>query len=114
MKDGKEESVVGYIAVMHTQAFQGPHNIIAKQLQEADDFIEKFMANNQEEHEVCLFTVTGGDFNFDNMSPGDMKTQNSSIWNRYRDPCREHAGEDKPWTVGTEHRGTEDASSLHP
>ena len=43
---------------------------------------------------------------------GDTATQNLSFWSRFEDPCRECVGEDKPWTVGTEHRQPKMSSPL--
>lgn len=35
---------------------------------------------------------------------GDSEVQNLPLWEEYEDPCRESAGRDKPWAIGTEHR----------
>ncbi|XP_068234670.1 sphingomyelin phosphodiesterase 5-like isoform X2 [Palaemon carinicauda] len=102
--DGKELNAVGYFADMHAQAYQGKDKIIARQLEEAEILVNRFIEETKLEDELAVCTILGGDFNCDNMSPGDDATQNSTIWDQYEDPCRERAGEDKPWTIGTEHR----------
>ncbi|XP_066978006.1 sphingomyelin phosphodiesterase 5-like isoform X2 [Macrobrachium rosenbergii] len=104
VKNGKELHAVGYFADMHAQAFQGKDKVVAHQLQEAEKLVKRFIEDTTVEDELVVCTVLGGDFNCDNMSPGDEATQNSPIWDQYEDPCRERAGEDKPWTIGTEHR----------
>ena len=40
------------------------------------------------------------DFNY----LGDRINQNHRLFSRYRDPCADGPGKDKPWAVGTEWR----------
>ncbi|KAG7164617.1 Sphingomyelin phosphodiesterase 3-like [Homarus americanus] len=84
---------VGYVTNIHTQ------------LEEVRQRVKSYISNTHNpQNEVVVFSVIGGDFNCDNMSPGDAGTQDLPLWDEYKDPCRECAGTDKPWTVGTEHR----------
>lgn len=107
VKSTKDESLkaVGYVGNIHTQAYQGKDRVIVHQLEEARNWLNEFVKETHNpQEEVLMFVVLGGDINSDNMSPGDSAVQNLSFWEEYEDPCRDSAGHDKPWTVGTEHR----------
>jgi sphingomyelin phosphodiesterase 3 len=62
---------VGYIANLHTQAFQGKEPAISTQLSESLDFINKFQETSRCIGDNVMFDVVCGDFNADNMSPGE-------------------------------------------
>ncbi|XP_071449888.1 sphingomyelin phosphodiesterase 5-like [Hetaerina americana] len=95
---------VGYIANLHTQAFQGTDAVIYSQLSEAVQFIEKFKEKNSNVGDVVKFDIICGDFNADNMSPGDEDVQYHSLFDEYKDICVEKPGKDKNWAIGTELR----------
>ncbi|KAK4306849.1 hypothetical protein Pmani_021355 [Petrolisthes manimaculis] len=104
-KDGEELRGVGYVSNTHTQAYQGKKLVIARQLTELQETVRQFISETHNpDKEVIIFSVVGGDFNFDNMSPGDRPTRIHPLFTEYEDPCRECEGEDKHWAVGTEHR----------
>ncbi|XP_042892320.1 sphingomyelin phosphodiesterase 5-like isoform X1 [Penaeus japonicus] len=107
MKSQKDESLkaVGYVGNTHTQAYQGKDKVIVHQLEEARRWMNQFVSETHNpQEEILMFVVFGGDLNSDNMSPGDSEVQNLPLWEEYEDPCRESAGRDKPWAIGTEHR----------
>lgn len=56
------------------QAYQGKNLIIVKQLTELQETVRQFIKETHNpEKEVIIFSVVGGDFNFDNMSPGLLR-----------------------------------------
>jgi hypothetical protein len=61
---------VGYIANMHTQAFQGSEAVLLSQLTDAMIFISLFKEQTAQRRDVIDFDIVCGDFNADNMSPG--------------------------------------------
>jgi hypothetical protein len=63
---------VGYIANMHTQAFQGSEVILLSQLTDIFIFVSLFKEKNALSKEIIDFDIICGDFNADNMSPGKM------------------------------------------
>ncbi|XP_046400495.1 sphingomyelin phosphodiesterase 5-like [Ischnura elegans] len=95
---------VGIIANLHTQAFQGFDAVIYSQLSEALEFIENFKEKNLHTGDIVKFDIVCGDFNADNISPGDEDVQNHPIFDEYVDPCVEKPGKDKSWSIGTELR----------
>lgn len=63
---------VGYIANMHTQAFQGSEVILLSQLTDILIFVSLFKEQNALSEEIIDFDIICGDFNADNMSPGKI------------------------------------------
>jgi hypothetical protein len=63
---------VGYIANMHTQAFQGSEVILLSQLTDILIFVSLFKEQNALPEEIIDFDVICGDLNADNMSPGKI------------------------------------------
>lgn len=56
------------------QAYQGKSLIIVKQLTELQETVRHFIRETHNpEKEVIIFSVVGGDLNFDNMSPGMLR-----------------------------------------
>ena len=55
-------------------AYQEMENQIGIALEKTQEAFERFRANNGDggENEETVFAVVGGDFNFDNMSPGGL------------------------------------------
>ncbi|XP_070574342.1 sphingomyelin phosphodiesterase 5-like [Ptychodera flava] len=103
-EDGK--SLVGIIANTHLQSYVDPeksdlhvyqHDSILKWEKE---FREKTLKSD----EVCSFSFLCGDFNCDNMSPGEKGSWTHELFDVYHDVCREKPGKDFDWTVGTEMR----------
>ncbi|KAK8732880.1 hypothetical protein OTU49_006972, partial [Cherax quadricarinatus] len=104
-KNDVDMQAVGYVANTHTQAFQGKDQVLVHQLEEVRLWMKSFIRDTHNaDSEIVVFAVIGGDFNCDNMSSGDRGTQVLPLWNEYEDPCRVCAGDDQPWTIGTEHR----------
>ncbi|XP_037076119.1 sphingomyelin phosphodiesterase 5-like [Pollicipes pollicipes] len=95
---------VGYIANLHTQAYQDQEPIIYQELQQAHTAFERFRQETLGSDEESVFQMMCGDFNYDNMSPGDAMNQSHPMFEDYEDFCRVGPGTDKPWTVGTEMR----------
>lgn len=102
-RHGQQVQAVGYVANLHTLAYEGTKPIISRQLREAHDFISGILKKKLP-NEHLVFSVIGGDFNCDNMSPCNRLTQNLPLWEEYTDVGRKRAGEDYPWTVGSEMR----------
>ncbi|XP_045614422.1 sphingomyelin phosphodiesterase 5 isoform X2 [Procambarus clarkii] len=104
-KRNEELHAVGYVANLHTQAYQGEDKVLVHQLEQTRLWMNTFIQTTHNTRtEIVVFAIIGGDFNCDNLSPGDVGTQNLPLWDEYEDPCRESAGNDKPWTIGTELR----------
>lgn len=70
--DERDNPHVGYIANMHTQAFQGSEVILLSQLTDILIFVSLFKEQNALSEEIIDFDIICGDFNADNMSPGKM------------------------------------------
>ncbi|XP_045194176.2 sphingomyelin phosphodiesterase 3-like [Mercenaria mercenaria] len=98
---GKE---VGYVFNTHLQAFQGDNPIVYRQLTEILKWSSEFRAETFEDGDEVLFDMLCGDFNIDNMSPGDVHVSEHELFETYVDVCREKPGKDYDWTVGTELR----------
>ncbi|XP_038067630.1 sphingomyelin phosphodiesterase 5-like isoform X1 [Patiria miniata] len=93
--------VVGYIAVTQLQAAQET-NIRSGQLDCILNWLSSFHSNTHTEYlELVAFDLLCGNFNFDNMSPGDMPDWSHPVFLIYHDPCRQRPGLDRAWTVGT-------------
>ncbi|KAF0297194.1 Sphingomyelin phosphodiesterase 3 [Amphibalanus amphitrite] len=98
------EQRVGYVANLHTQAYQDRDPIIYEEVRQAQQVLERFCTDSAEPGDRVVFRVMCGDFNYDNISPGDAMNQNHPLFGEFEDFCRVGPGEDKPWTVGTEMR----------
>ncbi|XP_063215961.1 sphingomyelin phosphodiesterase 5-like [Bacillus rossius redtenbacheri] len=95
---------VGYLCNLHTQAYQGEEAVIDKQLSEVSAFISEFRFATTRECEQVCFDIVCGDFNADNMSPGDEDVRESILFAEYQDFCSQKPGSDYKWTIGTELR----------
>ena len=65
------ETHVGYIANVHTQAFQGTDAVLLSQHTDILIFTSMFKEQKTQPGDVIDFDIICGDFNFDNMSPGN-------------------------------------------
>ena len=54
--------------------------------------------------EQVVFDVICGDFNSDNLSPGDALAAENDLFSLYSDPAMVRPGLDQQWAVGTEMR----------
>ena len=61
---------VGYLMNLHTMAYQEKENQIGVALEKAQEAFESFQEAHKVKGEKVAFAVIGGDFNFDNISPG--------------------------------------------
>ncbi|KAJ8302707.1 hypothetical protein KUTeg_019103, partial [Tegillarca granosa] len=114
LSSSEEGDNVGYVYVTHMQAFQvlshyvsantSLNSILDKQLDAVLAWTEEFRSETLKTTDKVLFDVVTGDFNFDNMSPGEKTLSNHKLFSVYEDVCRERPGKDYDWTVGTEHR----------
>ncbi|KAL8615326.1 hypothetical protein ACOMHN_038065 [Nucella lapillus] len=93
---------VGYVYTTHLQAYEGPGSVIVKQLDSIVEWTAEFRKKTADSRDVILFDVVCGDFNFDNLSPADKANRDHGIFDVYHDPCRVKAGQNQPWSVGTE------------
>ena len=64
------ECHVGYIANVHTQAFQGTDAVLLSQLTDILICTSMFKEQKTQPGDVVDFDIICGDFNSDNMSPG--------------------------------------------
>ncbi|KAI8501898.1 hypothetical protein Bbelb_203100 [Branchiostoma belcheri] len=101
-QDGQE--AVGYITTTHMQSYQGPFEILPRQLDELLTWTEDFRRRTLGSDDIQAFDILCGDFNFDNMSPGEKTAREHPLMEKYVDVCRAGPGRDKPWTIGTELR----------
>uniref|UniRef100_A0A3Q3M8X6 sphingomyelin phosphodiesterase n=1 Tax=Mastacembelus armatus TaxID=205130 RepID=A0A3Q3M8X6_9TELE len=97
----KQKNVVGFFNCTHLHAPEGEGEIRCEQLNMVTKWIGDFQATHKQPDEDVVFDVLCGDFNFDNCSPDDTQEQNHSLFEEYRDPCREGPGKEKPWVIGT-------------
>ncbi|TRY67707.1 hypothetical protein TCAL_02291 [Tigriopus californicus] len=100
--NGRRE--VGYLGDLHTMAYQEKENQIEQALTLTQDEFRKFREKHTTENEEVVFATLGGDFNFDNMSPGDAPTQKHPLFREYLDVGAQAPGVDRDWTIGTEWR----------
>ncbi|XP_035678845.1 sphingomyelin phosphodiesterase 5-like [Branchiostoma floridae] len=101
-QDGQD--AVGYITTTHMQSYQGPFEILPRQLDELMTWTENFRRRTLGDDVIQVFDILCGDFNFDNMSPGEKTAREHPLMGKYVDVCKEAPGRDKPWTIGTELR----------
>ncbi|XP_072013767.1 sphingomyelin phosphodiesterase 3-like [Amphiura filiformis] len=96
--------IVGFIAVTQLQVAQ-ENNIRSLQMDSILTWMTSFHSNSDKIEpgamELVAFDVLCGNFNFDNMSPGDMPDWSHPIFLIYHDPCRLRPGCDRPWTKGS-------------
>ncbi|KAF4532969.1 hypothetical protein B566_EDAN000657 [Ephemera danica] len=85
---------VGYIANLHTQAFQGTEPCIYMQLSESLEFMNQFKKSSYVPDHNLVFDVVCA----------DVDIQAHTIFSLYQDPCCKTQGEDYPWAIGTELR----------
>lgn len=95
---------VGFIGNLHTMAFQEKENQIQRALTLTQNEFQTFREQNTADDEKVVFATLGGDFNFDNMSPGDADNQNHPLFQEYLDVGAKAPGVDHGWTIGTEWR----------
>jgi sphingomyelin phosphodiesterase 3 len=95
---------VGILANLHTVAYQGKEQLIREALTQLEAAMADFREETVGKGETLEWEVIGGDFNFDNISPGDRACAEHSILRSYEDPAMAGPGTDVGWTVGTETR----------
>ena len=96
---------IGFLANLHCIAYQEKENLIGASLTLVQKAFKQFKAENFDpENEIEIFSAVGGDFNFDNVSPGDSNNQDHPIFEEYADECSEGPGADHDWAIGTEWR----------
>eukprot|EP00058_Branchiostoma_floridae_P002024 XP_002587512.1 hypothetical protein BRAFLDRAFT_99405 [Branchiostoma floridae] len=98
------QDAVGYITTTHMQSYQGPFEILPRQLDELMTWTEDFRRRTLGDDVIQVFDILCGDFNFDNMSPGEKTAREHPLMEKYVDVCKDVPGRDKPWTIGTELR----------
>ncbi|KAL5016615.1 hypothetical protein ScPMuIL_006204 [Solemya velum] len=96
----KDKTYVGYIYNTHLQAYQGVNNVLEKQLDCMLQWTREFREQTLDLGDVILFDVVCGDFNFDNMSPGEAGLRDHALFSEYEDVGRVRPGLDQKWTVG--------------
>ncbi|XP_052231861.1 sphingomyelin phosphodiesterase 3-like isoform X3 [Dreissena polymorpha] len=97
---------VGYLFNTHLQAFQGTKPIVSSQMSEILLWTTEFRERHDAPGEHVTFDILCGDFNIDNMSPGESSMASHELFEVYTDICREAPGKDHDWTVGTELRSS--------
>jgi sphingomyelin phosphodiesterase 3 len=78
---------VTYVTNLHYQAYQGKDAVIYHQLSETLGALNAFRFKTKSIDDCIIFDAICGDFNFDNLSPGDKATQNHPIFHQYSDIC---------------------------
>jgi hypothetical protein len=72
-KAPNEKRRIGFLANLHLMAYQGKENQIGEALNLVHEEFNQFRSVNvDKENERVIFAVIGGDFNFDNISPGEI------------------------------------------
>ncbi|XP_077983283.1 sphingomyelin phosphodiesterase 3-like [Glandiceps talaboti] len=100
----EDKRVVGYLATTHLQPLPGDQHIHSLQMDEILKAQDEFRIKSLQRNDLIVFDVLCGDFNFDNMSPGEKGAWTHRLFEVYDDVCRERPGQDHRWTVGTEMR----------
>jgi len=95
---------VGILANLHTMAYQGVDPLINFALTEVREMMDKFHKSEVASTEQVVFDVICGDFNSDNLSPGDTLAAENELFRVYTDPAMVRPGQDQGWAVGTEMR----------
>lgn len=99
-----EKNDVGYVFNTHLQAFQGDNPVVHNQLHEILEWTGEFRRDTADPDDKVVLDILCGDFNIDNMSPGELHLSEHELFEEYIDVCREKPGKDFDWTVGTEMR----------
>ena len=95
---------VGILANLHNVAYQGTEQLIAEALKQVEETMDEFRKDVVKPVETLMWEVIGGDFNCDNLSPGDRACAEHSIFRNFEDPAMVEPGKDAVWSVGTELR----------
>lgn len=95
---------VGILANLHTMAYQGVDPLINSALTEVKEMMDMFHKSEVAYTEQVVFDVICGDFNSDNLSPGDALAAENDLFSLYSDPAMVRPGLDQQWAVGTEMR----------
>merc|ERR1719285_91691 len=103
-KIGLGKDRVGILANLHNVAYQGTEQLIAEALKQVEETMDKFRDDVVKPEETLIWEVIGGDFNCDNLSPGDQVCAEHSIFHNFKDVAVVKPGEDAVWAVGTELR----------
>ena len=98
------EGRVGVLATLHMVAYQGRHQLIRGALDQVTEEVRRFREREVAEDEVLEWEVVAGDWNVDNLSPGDRGCAEHEVFREFSDPATVAAGEDQGWSVGTETR----------
>ena len=98
------EGRVGILANLHMVAYQGKEQLIALALTHVEEAMDEFRKEAVRSNESLEWEVVGGDYNCDNMSPGDRACAEHSIFTTFKDPAMVRPGKDAAWAVGTEPR----------
>ena len=98
------EGRVGILANLHMVAYQGKEQLIALALTHVEGAMADFRKEVVASNESLEWEVIGGDYNCDNMSPGDRACAEHSIFSNFKDPAMVRPGKDTAWAVGTEPR----------
>ena len=98
------EGRVGILANLHMVAYQGKEQLIALALTHVEEAIDEFRKEVVRPNESLEWEVIGGDYNCDNMSPGDRACADHPIFSNFKDPAMVRPGKDAAWAVGTEPR----------
>ena len=74
-KNTSRKRRVGFVSSLHLMAYQQKENLIGAAMDEVHKVFNEFRTQNSDpENEEVSFAVIGGDFNFDNISPGKAFT----------------------------------------
>ncbi|XP_023344322.1 sphingomyelin phosphodiesterase 5 isoform X1 [Eurytemora carolleeae] len=98
---------VGIISNLHTVAYQGKDDLLSPALDELHNAMARFKARIKDGTERIVFECIAGDFNFDNMSPSEIKYSKHPVFQQYNDVCIKKPGVDHAWSIGTELRQLE-------
>jgi len=98
------DNKVGILADLHTMAYQGLDPLIDLALTQVKEEMNLFRKSEVSSSEQVVFDVICGDFNSDNLSPGDAVAAENELFSVYTDPAMVRPGLDKEWAVGTEMR----------
>jgi len=98
------EGRVGILANLHMVAYQGKEQLIALALTHVEEAMDEFRKEVVGSNESLEWEVIGGDYNCDNLSPGDRACAEHSIFTNFKDPAMVRPGKDAAWAVGTEPR----------
>ncbi|KAG8456446.1 hypothetical protein GDO86_002289, partial [Hymenochirus boettgeri] len=63
------------------------------------NWVSDFQSEYSEDREIPVFDVLCGDLNFDNCSADDCMEQAHTLFQVYKDPCRDGPGRDRYGTM---------------